>query len=188
MKEYQIILSDSPWPQQKGNLRKCRPNQGKALDYQTLTVEECFKLQEPFFALAAEQHNILLWAIEKFLPETEASMEKRGYRLHARLVWDKGNGVAPAFTVRFSHEYLLWFYRPGRMLMPRQGCRGKYTTVLREPASVHSRKPLAAYEMLEDMFPNASKLELFARDHRKGWDVWGNEVACTTGLTERLSC
>lgn len=173
---YGIIYSDPPWPQQKGNLRRCRPNQGRELDYRTMSVQDCLEVQDHFLALAAERHNVFLWAIDKFLPEVEEQMKKRGYRLHARLVWDKGNGVAPAFTVRFAHEYLLWFYRPGKMLRPRRETRGKYTTVLREPASCHSRKPEAAYEMLEDMFPDAAKLELFARKKRPGWDAWGDEI------------
>lgn len=173
---YDIIYSDPPWPQTKGNLRKSRPNQGKDLDYETLPFGECFYLQDLFFDKASEQHNVFMWAIDKFLFETEMEMAKRGYRLHARIVWDKGNGIAPAFTVRYSHEYLLWFYKPGHMLMPRKECRGKYTTVLREPSTYHSHKPICAYEMLEDMFPNAEKIELFARNRRHGWISWGDEI------------
>jgi N6-adenosine-specific RNA methylase IME4 len=30
--------------------------------------------------------------------------------------------------------------------------------------------------MLEDMFPDATKIELFARNARDGWSCWGNEV------------
>ena len=171
-----LIYSDPPWPQQKGNVRKSRPNQGRRLDYPTMSVEDCFKMQDPFFEQANEQHNIFIWTIDKFLLETSAQMEMRGYKLHARFIWDKGNGVAPAFTVRFSHEYLLWFYRPNKILMPRRECFGKYTTVMREPATYHSRKPVCAYEMLEDMFPDTNKIELFARNIRPGWLVWGNEI------------
>ena len=101
---YDLIYSDPPWPQQKGNVRKSRPNQGRRLDYPTMSVEDCFKMQDPFFEQANEQHNIFIWTIDKFLLETSAQMEMRGYKLHARFIWDKGNGVAPAFTVRFSHE------------------------------------------------------------------------------------
>ena len=133
-------------------------------------------MQDPFFEQVNEQHNIFIWTIDKFLLETSAQMEMRGYKLHARFIWDKGNGVAPAFTVRFSHEYLLWFYRPNKILMPRRECFGKYTTVMREPATYHSRKPVCAYEMLEDMFPDTNKIELFARNIRPGWLVWGNEI------------
>ena len=38
-------------------------------------------------------------------------MKELGYELHARIIWDKMNGIAPAFTVRFSCKYLLWFYK-----------------------------------------------------------------------------
>ena len=103
-------------------------------------------------------------------------MKELGYTLHARMIWDKENGVAPAFTVRFSHEYLMWFYKKGSMLMPCTDMRGKQTTVFREKATKHSKKPLCAYEMLEEMFPNSKKVELFARIERNGWEVFGNEV------------
>lgn len=117
-----------------------------------------------------------MWTIDKFLPQTEEFMKELGYELHARMIWDKENGIAPAFTVRFSHEYLLWFYKKGKMLKPSVETRGKYTTVLREPSTKHSKKPECAYKMLEDMFPNASKIELFARNERDGWDCFGNEI------------
>ena len=175
-KKYGIIYSDPPWPQKKGGIRKCRPKQDRELDYKTMSVEECFLVQDRFFNSTEEQHNIFLWTIDKYLHNAEEQMAKRGYKLHARFVWDKENGVAPAFTVRFSHEYLLWFYKPGKMLMPSKQCRGKYMTVLREPATYHSHKPICAYEMLEDMFPDVQKIELFARNSRIGWDSWGNEA------------
>ena len=176
---YNIICSDPPWPQKKGNTRQCRPNQGRKLDYQTVDLAECFRLQDRFFEQASERHNVFMWTIDKFLHETETEMAKRGYRLHTRFIWDKGNGVAPAFTVRFSHEYLLWFYKPGKMLMPRKEGRGKYTTVLREPSTYHSHKPVCVYEMLEDMFPETVKIELFARNIRDRWMNWGNEIPNT---------
>lgn len=176
MKQYEIIYTDPPWPQKKGNTRKCRPRQGRELDYNTMPVAECFLIQEPFLESAAEKHNVFMWAIDKFLHEVEMEMEKRGYKLHARIIWDKGNGIAPAYTVRFSHEYLLWFYRPGKILLPSRESRGKFTTVIREAATIHSRKPEAAYKMLEEMFPGTKKIELFARNRRTGWDAWGNEA------------
>lgn len=176
MNNYGIIYSDPPWEQTKGNARKCRPNQGKSFDYETMSVSDCIKMQTPFFDNTSENYNVFMWTIDKFLHDTETEMKKLGYRLHARFIWDKMNGIAPAFTVRFSHEYLLWFYKPGKMLKPRKETRGKYTTVMREQSTVHSRKPNCAYEMLEDMFPDTPKIELFARNHREGWDCWGNEV------------
>ena len=175
-KKYSIIYSDPPWQQTKGNVRKCRPNQTKELDYQTMDLLEIQKLHKDFLLdCTNENHNVFMWTIDKFLVQTEKMMKELGYELHARFVWDKCNGVAPAFTVRFSHEYLLWFYKKGKMLKPCKEQRGKYTTVLRETSVKHSQKPICAYEMLETMFPNAQKIELFARNQRGGWDCWGNE-------------
>ena len=33
--------------------------------------------------------------------------------------------------------------------------------------------------MIERMFPNMPRLEMFARKTRPGWDVWGNEAPTT---------
>jgi N6-adenosine-specific RNA methylase IME4 len=173
---YDLIYSDPPWQQTKGNKRDCRPNQGKAFEYPTLSIDDIRQIHEQVMSLCNKKHNFFVWTIDKYLFATEQMMKELGYTLHARMVWDKENGIAPAFTVRFSHEYLLWFYPKGNMLKPTDECRGKYTTVIREKSTTHSTKPAVAYEMLEDMFRGANKLELFARNHRDGWDVWGDEV------------
>jgi len=184
-KKYSIIYTDPPWAQKKGGLRKARPNQGKELDYSTMPMSEIEELHRIIFNRnTTEKHNIFIWAIDKFLPETEQMMVKLGYKLHARMVWDKQNGIAPAFTVRFSHEYLLWFYKEGAMLPVAENMRGKYCTCFSEPATKHSKKPEIAYTMLEHMFPQTEKLELFARLPRRGWDCWGNEIG--GGINEIL--
>ena len=176
-RKYEIVYTDPPWAQTKGNKRKCRPNQGKALDYDTMSLDDIITFHKDFFKHHTEDvHNVFMWTIDKYLHETEQMMKELGYELHARFIWDKENGIAPAFTVRFSHEYLLWFYKKGNILMPCEDMRGKYTTVLREPSTKHSKKPVCAYEMLENMFPNTCKIELFARNTRDNWLSWGNEI------------
>lgn len=172
--EYNIVYADPPWQKKKGGLRKSRPRQTRELDYPTASLEEIKKLLAS--VKTAEKHNFFVWTVDEFLHDTEIMMSELGYKLHARIIWDKENGVAPAFTVRYSHEYLLWFYKKGRMLMPCQDTRGKFTTVLREKSTKHSKKPECAYEMIEAMFPNVVKLEMFARNHRSGWYCFGNEV------------
>lgn len=173
---YSVIYSDPPWNQKKGNLRKCRPNQSRELDYNTLSIEEITEIHRKAKELEESKANVFMWTIDKFLHETESMMKSLGYELHARMIWDKENGIAPAFTVRFSHEYLLWFYRKGHILMPENETRGKYTTVFRERATKHSKKPECVYEMIEEMFPECKKLEMFARIERIGWDSFGNEL------------
>lgn len=74
-------------------------------------------------------------------------------------------------------KYLLWFYKKGNIILPDKDKRGAFSTVLRENSKRHhSQKPECAYQMLETFFPQAKKLELFARAERDGWDQWGNEL------------
>lgn len=173
---YDVIMADPPWPQNKGGLRSVRKNQGRQLDYHTMSVPECFDcLQSEGIDLAAPSHTIFLWSIEKYLVETELEMKSRGYRLHCRLVWNKQNGVAPAFSIRYTHEYLLWYYRPKFQPVAIEA-RGKYPSVIDEPSRGHSRKPEAAYSLVEALYPNARRLDMFARQRREGWDYFGNEI------------
>jgi len=173
--KYQVIYTDPPWPQRKGGIRKARPNQKRELDYSTMSLDDISSFHKSILSKnTAETHNVFMWTIDKYLYEAERMMNRLGYKLHARIIWDKTNGIAPAFTIRFTHEYLLWFYISGRILMPVKKHRGKYTTVIRESSTIHSRKPVAAYQMIEDMF-DGKKIELFAREKRNGWDCYGDE-------------
>ena len=171
VKKYQIIYADPPWRQSKGGLRKCRPNQSKKLDYPTMKLRDIRNIINS--CPKENNHTLFIWTIDKFLKDTEELFSD--YKLHARIIWDKENGVAPAFTVRYSHEYLLWFYKPPMMKI-QESFRGRFTTVLREPSTKHSKKPKIARGMIECLYPLERRIELFAREKTLGWDVWGNEV------------
>lgn len=170
MKKYNIIYADPPWKQLKGGLRKVRANQQRNLDYSTLDIGDIEKVLSLF-----SSNTLFLWTIDKYLHEAEQMALRLGYKLHARIIWDKENGVAPAFTIRYSHEYLLWLYKTP---MPSIdiNTRGKYTTVIREKSTKHSKKPQKAREMIEKLYPNLPRIELFARQKTPGWDAWGNEI------------
>lgn len=177
--KYDILYTDPPWQQGRGGKKAARPNStGTTVPYETMDVPGIMELHRYVTnELMNEKHNVFMWTIDKYLPQTEEIMSLLGYKLHARLIWDKGNGPAPAYTVRFAHEYLLWFYKKGNIILPDKDKRGAFSTVLRENSKRHhSQKPECAYQMLETFFPQAKKLELFARTERDGWDQWGNEL------------
>lgn len=176
--KYDIIYTDPPWKQSKGGKKSARPkSSGKELDYQTMDLQDIIELhQEVFDKLTNTKHNVFMWTIDKYLRQTEDFMKDLGYSLHARIIWDKVTGIPAAFTVRYAHEYLLWFYKKGNIIKPRKEVQGVYSDVMREQVTKHSKKPECAYAMLEDMFPNTNKLELFAREERDGWDSFGNEL------------
>lgn len=118
---------------------------------------------------------LFLWTIDKYLFEAQELAEGLGYKLHARMVWNKENGIPAAFTIRFGHEYLLYMYR-GKLLPVAKDERGKIHSVFTERSTRHSQKPQTAYRIIERLYPEARKLEMYARAERNGWDSWGNEL------------
>ena len=173
---YDLIYADPPWKQSKGGKKNVRTNSsGKALDYPVCSLGEISLHLEQAVSLTEGDSILFLWTIDKYLFEAQQMAEKLGYKLHARMIWDKVTGIPAAFTVRYGHEYLLYMYK-GKFTPIATNERGKIHTVFRERALKHSQKPQIAYEIIERLYPTARKIELYARNHRDGWDCWGNEV------------
>ena len=174
---YGLIYADPPWKQSKGGKKSVRENSsGKPLDYPTCSLDEI----KEHLRLAAEsttENSILfLWTIDKYLFEAQQIAESLGYKLHARMIWDKVTGIPAAFTVRYGHEYLLYMYK-GKLTPVAKDERGEIHTVFPERVTKHSKKPDIAYEIIERLYPDLKKLEMYARETRDGWDSFGNEVA-----------
>jgi len=176
MKKYKIILADPPWIQSKGGKKNIRPNSsGEKLDYEVISLKEIEDIMYDVLDYAEEDSILFLWTIDKYLFEAEQIAKNLCYKLHARMIWNKITGIPAAFTIRYGHEYLLYMYR-GKLLPVAKNERGKIHSVFTEQVKRHSQKPEIAYQIIERLYPNTNKLELFARDKRKGWDVWGNEI------------
>lgn len=174
---FDVLMIDPPWPKKKGGRRKVRPNQSVCLPYDTMSTDGIFSLLEDrVLYQASPAHTVFMWTVEQFLIECEQEMKTRGYKRHVRMVWDKGNGVAPAFTIRYAHEYLIWYYKP-KMLPIAPSERGKFTSVIREASREHSRKPDAAYNIVDRLYPSDiyRKIDVFSREKRDGWAQFGNQ-------------
>lgn len=50
------------------------------------------------------------------------------------------------------------------------------TSIIPGAQREHSRKPDWPQARIDQRFPDARKIELFARRPRKGWTVWGNDT------------
>lgn len=173
---YSVIYADPPWRQSKGGKKNVRPkSSGEELDYPVLSLDEIEEILCRFRDESEDNHVLFMWTIDKYLFEAEEISKRLGYKLHARMIWNKVTGIPAAFTVRFGHEYLLWFYK-GKLLPIERGMRGKVHTVFTEKVRRHSQKPEEAYRIIESFYPEAEKIELFARNLRGGWASWGNEV------------
>lgn len=174
---YGLIYADPPWKQSKGGKKSVRENSsGRPLDYPTCSLDEIKEHLRLATESTTENSILFLWTIDKYLFEAQQIAESLGYKLHARMIWDKVTGIPAAFTVRYGHEYLLYMYK-GKLTPVAKDERGKIHTVFRERVTKHSKKPDIAYEIIERLYPDLKKLEMYARETRDGWDSFGNEVA-----------
>lgn len=175
-KTYSVIYADPPWQQSKGGKKAVRKNSsGEPLDYPTISLDEIKEHLRQAVSLTPENSILFLWTIDKYLFEAEKIAKELGYKLHARMIWNKVTGIPAAFTIRYGHEYLLFMYK-GKLLPVATEERGKIHSVFTEKVQRHSQKPKIAYEIIESLYPFGHRLEMYARNTRVGWDCWGNEV------------
>jgi N6-adenosine-specific RNA methylase IME4 len=135
--------------------------------YLTMPLAKIKALAPP----VASDAVLFLWAVNCLLPQALEVMAAWGFIYKGNIVWLKPTpGVGK--RIRNQHELLLL------------GVRGSFPCPEQVPASVveadrgaHSQKPERFYELIEAMYPNCPRLELFARGPaRPGWSAWGNEV------------
>jgi N6-adenosine-specific RNA methylase IME4 len=175
-KHYDLILADPPWKQSKGGAKAVRKNtSGKPLDYAVCSLAEIKAYLAQANNLTGDNAIMFLWTIDKYLHDAEQIARELGYKLHARMIWNKVNGIPAAFTIRYGHEYLLYLYK-GRLTPVAQSERGKIHSVFTEQVKKHSQKPKESYNIINRLYPSLSKLELFARNHADGYDCWGDEL------------
>lgn len=161
---FDLLYADPPW-------RSDNPSSDWSPEnhYSTMTAEEIAALAVP----AANDAILFLWAVNGFLPEALAVMSAWGFEYRTNMVWVK-ESVGLGFWARNRHELLLIGRRGG---FPLPDDPDRPDSVIEAPRRRHSEKPACVYELIECMYPSATRLELFARSTRKGWSAWGDEVA-----------
>lgn len=123
---YNLIYADPPWKQSRGGKKSVRANSsGKPLEYPVCSLSEIKEHLKQADSLAEGDTILFLWTIDKYLFEAQQMAEEMGYKLHARMIWDKVTGIPAAFTVRYGHEYLLYMYK-GKLMPVAKDERGKY--------------------------------------------------------------
>ena len=121
---------------------------------------------------------LFLWVINKYISDAYDVAREWGFNPITLLTWAKtprGMGLGGAFVQTTEH---LLFCRRGS-LKPIKRIRTSWCNWKR-PEKVtgpkHSRKPDEIYGMIDEMFGDLYRIELFARQKTEGWDCWGNEV------------
>jgi N6-adenosine-specific RNA methylase IME4/DNA-binding XRE family transcriptional regulator len=119
-KKYRCLVIDPPWPVQKIE-REERPNQGRELDYPTMSLEEIAGLPIPELADPSGCH-VYLWVTHKFLPEGLELFKRWGVKYQCVLTWVKPTGMTP-FSWMYNTEHVL-FGRIGNLDHEKRGDTG----------------------------------------------------------------
>jgi N6-adenosine-specific RNA methylase IME4 len=177
---YGTILADPPWPESGGG--QCK--RGADRHYPLMKVDAILGMQFDVRRLAAENCHLYLWVTNNFLQDGFAVMDAWGFSYITMITWAKeGNpGLGQYFRGMTEHVLFGRKGQPPYRTKP-DGKRAQGTTLFSAPRGKHSEKPSRIHEWAE-IVSHGPYLELFARERRSGWDVWGNEV--TEFPTEQL--
>lgn len=208
---YSCIAADPPWNEQGGG--KCK--RGAQRHYALIKKREDIlrvMVTAPCWRPADNAH-LWLWVTNNFLPDGLWLMDALGFRYVTNRAWAKcvqnyhETGLPVGWLpqrpglgqyLRGQHELLLFGVR-GRLPARHKREKDGYipdtsdvgalrapTTLLLAPRREHSAKPDQAYTDILHVSPGP-RLEMFARNPRPGWDVWGNEIKATPRLPDRLA-
>jgi ParB/RepB/Spo0J family partition protein len=154
---FQVIVADPPWQYETGN----------SLPYPTMPLEDIKAM--PVREIADENAILWLWTTNAHLRVAFEVVAAWGFEYKTLLTWVKDR-MGTGEWLRGQTEHCLL------------GARGKpvfihenHTTVLEGGRREHSRKPEEFYGRVEATCAGA-KVELFCRQQRAGWCVYGNDV------------
>ena len=187
MNDFEVIYADPPWDYY-GSTTKMGAA-GK--HYDLMSDQEL--LDFPVVKNSLAKPGVLfLWATSARLDFALDCI--RAWGLHYRgvaFVWVKtrkdggiigAQGVRPSIT-KPTTEFVLAASNIARG-RPLPLASEKVPQVFLAPRRQHSRKPDEVRKRIEELYPDARKLEIFARTTTPGWQVWGNETNKFGGLQE----
>lgn len=184
---FACILADPPWyfRSRTGAISDRDPRQ----HYDVMCLDDICAM--PVKEIADPDAHLFLWVTGPCLPQAFRVMEAWGFRYSGvAFTWVKLKKshnplqlrmlptaeadlfVGLGFTTRKNAEFCL--------LGRRGNAKRKLTAtnvreVILAPIREHSRKPDEAHARIE-AYCDGPRLELFAREPREGWTVWGNQT------------
>jgi N6-adenosine-specific RNA methylase IME4 len=165
-RRYSVLYLDPPWRYEHVK------TESRAIEnqYPTMALEEICAL--PVAPLCAEHATLFMWTTSPKLAEAMRVLEAWQLTYRTCAVWVKSQ-LGMGYYFRQRHELLLVATR-GEPPTPKPSNRPQ--SVIEAPRGKHSAKPTVVYDLIEKMYPDLPRIELFARTAREGWDRWGNEA------------
>jgi len=172
---YGIIYADPPWAyrvwSEKGKGRSAENH------YKTMPLSEICAL--PVASIAAPDCALFLWATFPNLQEAFKVIDAWGFTYKTvAFVWVKNNKKADSLFWGLGH----WTRANAEVCLlatkgkPRRISKSVHQ-IITTPIEKHSKKPDETRRRIIELMGGLPRVEMFAREHPDGWDVWGNEVA-----------
>jgi N6-adenosine-specific RNA methylase IME4 len=165
--KYRVFYADPPWHYGNSGLQQY----GHASHhFPPMSIAELCAL--PVKAMTQEDAVLFLWVTSPLLEECFEVINAWGFAYKTSFVWDKvKHNFGHYNSVR--HELLL--------VCTRGSCTPDVPTLIDsvqtiERTAKHSEKPEEFRKIIDTLYPNGKRIELFARARAEGWDAWGNEA------------
>jgi N6-adenosine-specific RNA methylase IME4 len=166
---FDLIYADPPW-QYDFNQTDSRVVENH---YPTMQLKDICKL--PVADITIPNAVLFLWATFPKLEEALQVVNAWGFKYRTAIVWDKVKMGQGTYT-RQQTELLLIAIK-GEMYSPERDYAGNFRSLVSiERSQNHSEKPKEFYGIIEGLYPDCTRVELFARNQRDGWHAWGNQA------------
>ncbi len=168
--KYQVIYADPPWDYENDTHSQEASQETVLKDhYLSMTIAELCAL--PIGDLASIDCVLFMWVTSPLLEEPYEVIKAWGFQYKTSMVWDKvKHNVGNYVSVR--HELLLICARGTIPKVPRL-----VDSVYEEERTEHSVKPTYFRDLIDELYPDGKRIELFARGELPAhWDSWGNET------------
>jgi N6-adenosine-specific RNA methylase IME4 len=185
VKKYNIIYADPPWKFEtwsKKGLKRCAESH-----YKTMKFKDLEKL--PINEISKDNSVCFMWVTFPKLEEGIKLLKSWGFEYKTcAFTWIKKNKKEDSLfwgmgRYTRSNSEICLLGTKGKIL-PR--LKHNIHSVVISKIREHSRKPDEVRNRITDLFGDLPRIELFAREKIKGWDVWGNEVKSDVILNFKL--
>jgi N6-adenosine-specific RNA methylase IME4 len=168
--KYAVIYADPPWQYTSGD-QHGEDEQHTVLSdhYSAMSLQQICAL--PVRQIAHDNCVLFLWVTSLLLEEAFQIVRSWGFEYKTSMVWDKvKHNVGNYVSVR--HELLLICTRGETPKVPKL-----VDSVYTEERTEHSRKPRYFRDLIDELYPDGRRVELFARGEQPGnWQAWGDEA------------
>ena len=180
---YRVILADPPW-KFGSRLRNGTPKANGTkntrfyhVPYPEMTTKEICAM--PIKDICEKDAALFIWTTDAHIPDCLEVIKAWGFKYSTvAFVWVKKekSGVTSCHVGHWTNKSSEICFIATRGRMSKYIQSRKVRQLIEACRDKHSRKPSESHERIEMLFGDVSKVELFARSHRAGWDVFGNQV------------